>query len=261
MFSQVEMDELSFPGLYWDDSSEAQRRSTVAQGSSAPAPDVMSAFGFPGTCRAVSTHTLQSVNGIPNLLHLTDADRKRLFDLKYLKTREEVDAFKIWIRTLADPQGVLKRWWEHKLMHHWLLRGITQCLSNISLERWNTMEATTNLGEAQHAWNNAQTGISMGVIQSFKQYEELDIRRAEEIRLRKSTAIPQNTRNEVSQRYAARTARQSRNSDKARRTHAADSNVAALQAELSETREELRTARSDAKAEPSPETTLRVREL
>ncbi|KAJ6536475.1 hypothetical protein DFH09DRAFT_1369438 [Mycena vulgaris] len=47
MFSQAEMDELSFPGLYWDDSSEAQRRSTVGQGSSAPAPDVMSAFGFP----------------------------------------------------------------------------------------------------------------------------------------------------------------------------------------------------------------------
>ncbi|KAJ7703675.1 hypothetical protein B0H17DRAFT_1040862 [Mycena rosella] len=69
---------------------------------------------------------------------------------------------------LTDPQGVLKRWWEHKLMHCWLLRGIIQCLSNIPLERWNTMEATTNLGEAQHAWNNAQTGISMGVIESFK---------------------------------------------------------------------------------------------
>ncbi|KAJ6518377.1 hypothetical protein DFH09DRAFT_1098563 [Mycena vulgaris] len=204
---------------------------------------------------------LKIFSGIPNLLHLTDADRKRIFDLKYLKIREEIDAFKIWIRTLADPQGVLKRWWEHKLMHRWLLRGIIQCLSNIPLERWNTMDTTTNLGEAQHAWNNAQTGISMGVIQSFKQYEELDIRRAEEIRLRKSTAIPRNTRNEVSPRYAARTARQSRNSDKARRTHAADSNVAALQAELSETREELRTAHSDAKAEPSPETTLRVREL
>jgi hypothetical protein len=47
-------------------------------------------------------------------------------------------------------------------------RGIIQCLSNIPLEQWNTMEATTNLGEAQHAWNNAQTGIPMGVIESFK---------------------------------------------------------------------------------------------
>ncbi|KAJ7817545.1 hypothetical protein B0H14DRAFT_3877466 [Mycena olivaceomarginata] len=72
---------------------------------------------------------------------------------------------------LTDVKG----WWEHKLMHRWLLRGIIQCLLNIPLERWNTMEATTNLGEAQHAWNNAQTGISMGVIESFKKYEELDI--------------------------------------------------------------------------------------
>ncbi|KAJ7271858.1 hypothetical protein C8J57DRAFT_1319724 [Mycena rebaudengoi] len=74
-------------------------------------------------------------------------------------------------------------------------------------------------------------------------------------------AIPRNARNEVSQRYANRTTRQTRNSDKARRAHAADSDVAALQAELSETREELAGARSDAKAERSAETTGRVREL
>ncbi|KAJ7263387.1 hypothetical protein C8J57DRAFT_1512889 [Mycena rebaudengoi] len=187
--------------------------------------------------------------GIPKLLHLPDTTRKRIFDLKYAKTFEEVEAFKAWILTVLDPDGVLKRWWDHKLMHRWLLRGIIQCLSSIPLEQWNTMEATTNLGEAQHAWNNAQTGISMGVIESFKKYEELDVRRATEIEIRKSTAIPRNARNET------------RNSDKARRAHAADSDVAALQAELSETREELAGARSDAKAEPSAETTGRVREL
>ncbi|KAJ6535643.1 hypothetical protein B0H19DRAFT_1241095 [Mycena capillaripes] len=215
--------------------------------------------------------------GIPKLLHLPDTTRKRIFNLKYAKTFEEVEAFKAWILTLLDPDGVLKRtmfffstflrsttmsgWWDHKLMHRWLLRGIIQCLSNIPLERWNTMEATTNLGEAQHAWNNAQTGISMGVIESFKKYEELDIRRAEEIEIRKSTAIPRNARNEVSQRYANRITRQTRNSDKARRAHAADSDVAALEVELSETREELAAARSDVKAEPSAETTRRVLEL
>ncbi|KAJ7487038.1 hypothetical protein FB451DRAFT_1535427 [Mycena latifolia] len=52
-----------------------------------------------------------------------------------------------------------------------------------------------------------------------------------------------------------------RNSDKARRAHAADSNVAALQAELLEMKEELTAARGDAKAEPSADTTQRVREL
>ncbi|KAF8187368.1 hypothetical protein K438DRAFT_1764966 [Mycena galopus ATCC 62051] len=153
-------------------------------------------------------------------------------------------------------------WWDHKLKHHWLLRGLIQCLSNIPLEQWKTMEATTNLGEAQHAWNNTQTGISMGVIvESFKKHEELDVRRAEEIEIRKSTAIPQNARNEVSQRYANRTTRQTRNSDKARFAHAAESDVAALEVELSETREELAAARSDVKAELSAETTRRVREL
>ncbi|KAJ6606719.1 hypothetical protein B0H10DRAFT_583016 [Mycena sp. CBHHK59/15] len=141
-------------------------------------------------------------------------------------------------------------WWDHKLMHRWLLRGIIQCLSNIPLEQWNTMEATTNLGEAQHAWNNAQTGISMGVIESFKKYEELDVRRAEEIELRKLTAIPRNARKEVSQRYTDRTTRQTRNSDKARRAQAADSNVAALEVELSGMREDLTAARSDAKPKP-----------
>ncbi|KAJ7930210.1 hypothetical protein B0H13DRAFT_2309913 [Mycena leptocephala] len=89
----------------------------------------------------------------------------------------------------------------------------------------------------------------MGVIESFKKYEELDVQRAEEIELRKSTAIPRNTRNE------------SRNSDKARCAHNADSNVTALQVELSEMKEELTAARGGAKAEPSADTTQRVREL
>jgi hypothetical protein len=110
--------------------------------------------------------------------------QKRILDLKYAKAFKEVEAFKAWILTVLNPHGVLKRtifffsaflcsitmsgWWDHKLMHRWLLRGIIHCLSNIPLDQWNTKEATTNLGEAQHAWNNAQTGISMGVIESFK---------------------------------------------------------------------------------------------
>ncbi|KAJ7658241.1 hypothetical protein DFH06DRAFT_1196427 [Mycena polygramma] len=194
-------------------------------------------------------------------LTLSDSDRKRIFDFKYAKTPEEVESFKAWIPTVPDPQGELKRWWDHKLMHRWLLPGLIQCLSNIPLEQWNTMEPTTNLGEAQHAWNNAQTGISMGVIESFKKYEELDIRRAAEIEIRMATAISRNSQSEVSQRYANRTARQSRKADKVRAARAIDANVATLQQELSETKEELKAARSDAKAEPSAEATGRVREL
>jgi hypothetical protein len=155
------MDEWQFSPPSWDSTSEA------------------------GLSEGFDYCELMHFSGIPMLLHLSAATRKRIFDMKYLKPPEEVEAFKAWILTLADPDGVLKRtiiflffsflrsatslgWWDHKIMHRWLLRGIIQCLSNIPLEQWNTMEATTNLGEAQHAWNNAQTGILMGVIECFK---------------------------------------------------------------------------------------------
>ncbi|KAJ6603494.1 hypothetical protein DFH09DRAFT_1068648 [Mycena vulgaris] len=99
-------------------------------------------------------------------------------------TFEEVGAFKALILILLDPDGVFKhtilffpafpcsatmsRWWDHKLIHRWLLRSIIQCLSNIPFEKWSSTETTTELGEAQHSRNNAQTGLSMGVIKSFK---------------------------------------------------------------------------------------------
>ncbi|KAJ6517926.1 hypothetical protein C8R47DRAFT_1062509 [Mycena vitilis] len=190
-------------------------------------------------------------SGVPKLLHLSAADRRRISDLKYAKTVDEVEEFKTWIMALPDPDGTLKRWWTHKTMHNWLLPGFVQCLSRIPLERWNSMDATTNLGEAQHAWNNAQTGISMGVIESFKKYEELDARRAAEIEMRMATAISRNSYNEVSQRYANRTARQSRGFEKGRRARATDANVAALETELLELKEELETARADEDTEQS----------
>ncbi|KAJ6541314.1 hypothetical protein B0H10DRAFT_2244909 [Mycena sp. CBHHK59/15] len=206
---------------------------------------------------------LTSFSGIPLLSHLSKAIRQRIFNLKYLKTRAAFEAFKAWIQIVPDPHGVLRRWWEHKTMHRWLLPGLIQCLSNIPLEQWNTMEATTNLGEAQHAWNNNETGTGMGALESFKKYEELDVRRAEEIELRKLTGISRNAHNEVSDRYANRTARQTRNSEKFRRAHNADATVAALVAELSEMREELTEARSEAETEPSSGAVdhVRVREL
>ncbi|KAJ6522207.1 hypothetical protein DFH09DRAFT_1424045 [Mycena vulgaris] len=68
-------------------------------------------------------------------------------------------------------------------------------------------------------------------------YKRTLIRRTEEIEIRKLTAIPRNARHET------------RNSDKVRRAYASDSDVAALEVELSETREELAAARSDAKLE------------
>ncbi|KAJ7854828.1 hypothetical protein B0H14DRAFT_2579662 [Mycena olivaceomarginata] len=86
-----------------------------------------------------------------------------------------VEAFKAWVVTLPDPTGELTGKgsprelgrWNHRLRHSWLLPGAIQCLSRMLPDNCHLMEATTNLGEAQHAWNNGQTGIGMGVIESF----------------------------------------------------------------------------------------------
>jgi hypothetical protein len=48
-------------------------------------------------------------SGIPKLLDQSSETRRRIFDLKYLKTREELEVFSAWLTTLADPHGVLKR--------------------------------------------------------------------------------------------------------------------------------------------------------
>ncbi|KAJ7930255.1 hypothetical protein B0H13DRAFT_1858884 [Mycena leptocephala] len=93
----------------------------------------------------------------------------------------------------------------------------------------------------------------MGVIESFK--------KAEEIEVRKATGVSRTSRNEVTDRYANRTRRQSRVCERARGAHAVDSTVAGLQTELSEVRGDLAVWRNNAKAEPSVEAAQRVREL
>ncbi|KAJ6537018.1 hypothetical protein B0H19DRAFT_1270692 [Mycena capillaripes] len=59
------------------------------------------------------------------------------------------------------------------------------------------MPATTNLGEAQHARNNAETGTQMGIIESFKKYAKYDARRAAEINVKLATVNLNNNQNEL----------------------------------------------------------------
>ncbi|KAJ6524977.1 hypothetical protein B0H19DRAFT_1276334 [Mycena capillaripes] len=70
-------------------------------------------------------------SGIPDVSHLPREDQDRIHNFMYMKTSEEVEEFKIWIQTLPDTNGVLPF-------------------------------------EAQHKANNVQTGIGMGLVESFK---------------------------------------------------------------------------------------------
>ncbi|KAJ7710894.1 hypothetical protein B0H17DRAFT_1123978 [Mycena rosella] len=47
--------------------------------------------------------------GIPDVCYLPREDQDRMRNLMYMKTLEDVEEFKLWIRTLPDPNGVLLR--------------------------------------------------------------------------------------------------------------------------------------------------------
>ncbi|KAJ6606945.1 hypothetical protein B0H10DRAFT_2439850 [Mycena sp. CBHHK59/15] len=208
--------------------------------------------------------------GIPDVSHLPRDDQDRIHNFMYMETPEDVEEFKIWIRTLPDPNGVLLRWWEHKEMHEWLLPSVIQCLSDIDPDVWHVMEATTNFGEAQHAANNAQTGIGMGLVKSFIQhapqvhclpfisrslpafrYEILDTRRAAEIEVMLQSGNLHNPRNEVSHRYSSHNARRVNATEKAKHARAADEKVQAAGQAVVDAQAQLKQIRAESKSNSS----------
>ncbi|KAJ7865921.1 hypothetical protein B0H14DRAFT_3442728 [Mycena olivaceomarginata] len=168
--------------------------------------------------------------GIPELPHLPHDDYQRIANFMYLETPAAAEEFKVWIKTLPDPDGTLTRWWSHKLMHEWILPGCIQCLSDIDKNTWHIMEATTNLGEAQHKANNAATDIQMGMVESFMKYEEYDKRL---------------------HRYDSRNKRGTRAAEKTRRAHADDEEVQIAKQNLADAQAQLKLAQAEQKSNSS----------
>ncbi|KAJ7793384.1 hypothetical protein B0H14DRAFT_2622951 [Mycena olivaceomarginata] len=115
--------------------------------------------------RLCYTHIFGGISEAP---HLSNNDHDRIQGFVHLESSQAVEDFKVWIANLPDPDGAIARWWKQKLQHFWLLPAAIQCLSRIPLNDWHTIPATTNLGEAQHARNDAETGTQVGIIESFK---------------------------------------------------------------------------------------------
>ncbi|KAK6981644.1 hypothetical protein R3P38DRAFT_3234088 [Favolaschia claudopus] len=203
---------------------------------------------LPYVLRVCHTHVFR---GIPEAPHLSREEHSRLRGFVSLQSPEAVEDFKIWIANLPDPDGTIKRWWKHKIMHVWLLAAIIQCLSCIALNDWHSMPATTNLGEAQHARNNAETGTQMGIIESFKKYAEYDARRAAEIAVKLATGNLNNNQNELVHRYASSNRRHAAAANKATKAQAADERVVALTNTKAQIDAELKQAKAEAKSNSS----------
>ncbi|KAJ7847282.1 hypothetical protein B0H13DRAFT_1907358 [Mycena leptocephala] len=137
------------------------------------------------------------------------------------------------------------------LIHRTLLPATIQCLSRIPLNDWHTMPATTNLGEAQHARNNAETGTQMGIIESFNKYAEYDARRAAEINVKLATGNLNNNQNELVQRYASSNRHHAAATDKGMRARDSDERVIALRQAKAQVEAELKRATAEAKSNSS----------
>ncbi|KAJ6533605.1 hypothetical protein B0H19DRAFT_1383607 [Mycena capillaripes] len=113
------------------------------------------------------------------------------------------------------------------------------------------MPATTNLGEAQHARNNAETGTQMGTIELFKKCAEYDARRAAEINVKLVTGNLNNNQNELVHRYASSNRRHAAATDKGTRARHADEGVVALRQAKAQVEAELKQATAEAKSNSS----------
>ncbi|KAJ7907852.1 hypothetical protein B0H13DRAFT_2662235 [Mycena leptocephala] len=124
------------------------------------------------------------------LKDLSGAGREKVRSLKDCTSHEAFEEWKQAVSVINGPMGRLRAWRRQKEMHLFLLPGLIQALSNIGLDDWHLMPANTNVWEGQHCWNNIQTGVSMGVIESMKNYVvRIEFRRLPWITCRRYEAV------------------------------------------------------------------------
>jgi hypothetical protein len=58
-------------------------------------------------------------------------------------------------------------WWAHKYVSKWIVPCILRSQSNILPEDWDSIPATTNIGEGQHHWTNQQSGIKLPLVEAI----------------------------------------------------------------------------------------------
>jgi len=117
--------------------------------------------------------------------YVIDDEYARLINFMYLETKEEVDEFAAWVKSLDNPkvQGlfiifafsstcqvlnlVFLAWWDHKVNNSWILPSLIKCLSKMDPTDWDLTPPTTNVGESQHHWTNINTGIQLSLLEAI----------------------------------------------------------------------------------------------
>ncbi|KAJ6631654.1 hypothetical protein B0H10DRAFT_1979696, partial [Mycena sp. CBHHK59/15] len=168
----------------------------------------------PEIIKLCTTHAKRAVLDFETLV---SADNyKRLMDFVYIDLEEEIDEFSEFVRGLGIKK--IQDWWDHKAMSAWILPCLVKSQSPMSADDWDSTPATTNTGEAQHAWTNSRTGIGLSLVEAMESGRKLDNEVAREIEISIKSGVLLNSRNESSHRQGRNS---TRNSTRMRKSHEA----------------------------------------
>ncbi|KAJ6607624.1 hypothetical protein B0H10DRAFT_2227630 [Mycena sp. CBHHK59/15] len=155
--------------------------------------------------------------GIKGAFQLFFEDLKKGVDERYIqRIAFEKDGGVIILTCLASLMRL--DWWDHKAMSAWILPCLVKSQSPMSADDWDSTPATTNTGEAQHAWTNSRTGIGLSLVEAMESGRKLDNEVAREIEISIKSGVLLNSRNESSHRQGRNS---TRNSTRMRKSHEA----------------------------------------
>ncbi|KAJ7802256.1 hypothetical protein B0H14DRAFT_2185786, partial [Mycena olivaceomarginata] len=120
---------------------------------------------------------------------------KRLMDLPFMKTEDDLAQFTSWIGTLNIKK--VRDWWIHKLQYPWILPSLIKSRSRIDPADWDIFDASTNLNEGQHHWTNQQTGVKLTILEAIETARKVDFKTAREVKDSLKTGILDNNSNNM----------------------------------------------------------------
>ncbi|KAJ6500282.1 hypothetical protein DFH09DRAFT_1289819 [Mycena vulgaris] len=133
----------------------------------------------PEIIKLCTTHAKRAVLDFETLVSADDY--KRLMDFVYIDSEEGIDEFSEFVRGLGIKK--IQDWWDHKAMSAWILPCLVKSQSPMSADDWDNTPATTNTGEAQHAWTSSRTGIGLSLVEAMESGRKLDNEVAREIEI------------------------------------------------------------------------------
>ncbi|PPQ69339.1 hypothetical protein CVT26_002571, partial [Gymnopilus dilepis] len=195
--------------------------------------------------RACYTHAIrwsrEPCPGVEDLKsHVPEDEFKRLRGFLYLKTKEKVDEFTQWVKSLNNPK--VQAWWDHKLVNTWILPALIKCLSKITPEDWDMTASSTNVGESQHHYTNIHTGIQLSLLEAILKARELDEATALQVVQSTNSGVLKDSRGDTATRMRRSSARKTHAHKKASETRRKRKAQDAVDEEL----EQLQSAKQEA---------------